>query len=581
MKLRIPLIFLLLVVMPTALLSLMAGLSFRNWEVILQRRLEVSALAAIEGVSARLDAPLERNLEEVLASCTETAAHGGRPSDYAVPAIRLRASHSLIGQVYVFLNPWGFLWPESAVSDGAESGAAERRHRDALTEAMRREIATAGTAAVLRFTSDDASCLFKGIPGRPNLYAGFEVRNDAFAAELSAALTNASQGGILLQAEGPGLGGAASGAEEPGAVIVVDSFAGRTEIPGATAEVQRLFLAQGRLKRPFDFIKVRAFLTDPAELRNREGLRARLYGWGIVLLAGGILAGALFVLRQAAQEIREARKRSEFVMSVSHDLRTPVAAMKMLAESLYFDTVKDPPKRQKFLATIIRECERLNQLVERVLFLVRFGQNALVYAVRTLDPAELVTEAVSLFNARFSESDATPSPVQVNLTLSPDLPPIQGDRTALTQLLLNLLDNAYKYSRKVQHPLVSDQRVEDGGGGITDAGVQSSAIRINVAARKTRKAGLWGEQEYVVMEVRDFGIGIQRNELYRIFRKFYRIAGAGGENVSGVGLGLAMCRHVAAAHGGWIEVESQPGKGSAFALFLPIEDEDTAGRRAS
>lgn len=565
MRLRLPVLFLLLVVLPTALLSLMAGMSFRNWEAILQRRLEASAVSAIDAVSVRLDAALERNLDEISAACADAISRGGKSSDYDMVAIRLHSTHPLTKQMYMFLNPWGLLWPEAAQPAPAGSHQDGSAHWDSLTEALRREIAS-GSARIVRFSADDSSYLFRRQTDHPNLYAGFEVDAQAFSALLSEALTHASTGGLLLQSDGFGLGGKPASEAGGDTVFVSDSFHGRIEAGETMSDGRWRLLVQSRLKRPFDFVRIRAYLTDPAETRLREASRARLYGWGIVLLAGGIVIGALYVLRQAAVAIQEARKRSEFVMSVSHDLRTPVASMKMLAESLFFDTVTDPDKRKKFLATIIRESERLNQLVERVLFLVRFGQNALVYSIRRLDPAALTTETVNSFNARFADVSSSQNPsVRVELFVQPDLPSVQGDRTALTQLLLNLLDNAYKYSRK----RVAAREAGVAEGASANAG-EPSAIRIDVAARRVQKATIWNVRDYVGIAVKDYGMGMERRELHRIFRRFYRVDSTARDHVVGVGLGLAMCRHVASAHNGWIDVESEPGKGSTFTLFLPV-----------
>lgn len=594
MKPKVIIIFLLLVVLPTALLTVMANLSFRNWETILQRRLEMSAESAIESVAANVEAALDRIGSDLAAAFSESLTRGGKPADFTVVAIRLRARNPLIRQAFLYLNPWGFVWPE----DRPDEDPGEHRRREALLDAIRREASAAGALSpVLRVTSEDSAFVFRSVAGRPNLYCGFEVDNEVLALQLSRALADGSRGGILLQTE------LASGPSRDGEEILVrDSFAHRTDVAEAGAD-GRTLLAQGRLRKPLNAVRVRAYLTDTREVHQREALKGRLYGWGIFLLAAGIVAGAWLVLRQAAREIREARKRSEFVMSVSHDLRTPVASMKMLAESLFFNTVTDPEKRNKFLGTIIRECERLNQLVERVLFLVRFGQNALVYAIREVDPGKLVAETVQSFRARFSEDAPAEHRVVVSLRVDPDLPVILGDRTALMQLLLNLMDNAEKYSRKKDEGAggAEDQRTrglrDSGTAGLEDrrtrgladtwagekdpefSDVQSQApaadkppapVRIEVSARRVERPALLGARDCVVIAVKDHGIGLAEHELSRIFRRFYRVAGAHRDHVAGVGLGLAMCRHVAESHGGWIEVDSAPGQGSEFRVVLPV-----------
>ena len=579
MKPRVTIVFLLLVVLPTALLTVVANLSFRNWETILQRRLEVSAASAIDSLAANLESALDRVSSDLTSAFAESVTRGGKPADFAVVAIRVRARNPLIRQAYLYLNPWGFVWPE----DRADDDPAEHKRRESLLNVIRREAMASGAlTTMLRVSSPDAAYVFRAVSGRPNLYCGYEINNEVLATQLSKALADVSHGGILLQAELP-----SGESRDGGDILVQDSFVPRAEAAEVAAD-GRTLLAQGQMRKPLDIVRVCAYLTDPREVRQREALKGRLYGWSIFLLAAGIVAGAWLVLRQAAREIREARKRSEFVMSVSHDLRTPVASMKMLAESLYFNTVTDPDKRNKFLGTIIRECERLNQLVERVLFLVRFGQNALVYAIRELDPGKLVSDTVQTFRARFSEDGPVDHRVAVSLHIESSLPAVQGDRTALTQLLLNLMDNAEKYSRRRDRAAMGpgDKRTEGPGereaegeakaeangarGPVPGEGLLQTPVQIEVSARRVERLGFLGARDCVVIAVKDRGIGLAQHELSRIFRRFYRVAGAQRDHVAGVGLGLAMCRHVAESHGGWIEVESTPGQGSEFRVVLPV-----------
>ena len=177
----------------------------------------------------------------------------------------------------------------------------------------------------------------------------------------------------------------------------------------------------------------------------------------------------------------------------------------------------------------------------------------------------------------------------MRLTLEPGLPLISVDESAMTQVLMNLLDNAVKYSGG-RRPVKSTS-----GGHVSAAPQDETAVsegecpekaqektrtddgqaRIEIEARMvTRKRSLLRtRRKWVSISVRDHGIGMERKELRRIFRRFYRVAGSTGDNVSGVGLGLALCRHVVVAHGGWIEAESTLGKGSTFSVLLPAAKE--------
>ena len=110
-------------------------------------------------------------------------------------------------------------------------------------------------------------------------------------------------------------------------------------------------------------------------------------------------------MHESVAEVSKARIRSDFVIGVSHDLRTPISSMKMLAESLYLGHIPDQGKQKQFLATIARECERLSQMIERVLFFVRYDQEALVYHMKQIEPGGLVESAVRTFEARYYGSE--------------------------------------------------------------------------------------------------------------------------------------------------------------------------------
>jgi len=554
MRIRLVLRVLPLVVMPTAVLSLTAARVLKDWELVLERRLETNAAAAIRSVARRLDALLERTLRDVAAGMTRDTAAGGTPASLEAAAGGVRTSCGLAHRVFLFMNPWGFLYPPE---DNAEGGGEDPL--GGLKTALRGEMAGAlGRRPEVRVAVDRAAYCFTALPGENDVYAGFEVDAGAFRTALADALRQFSKEGLTLAADGPGVAGEA-GADGDARAVVIESPLGRpSEVAGRVAGAR--LLAEGRLFAPYGFVRIRAFLANPREMRAAGSLQARLFGWGIVLLFTGIVAGAGVVLRQAAAEIARARSRSDFVMGLSHDLRTPVATLKMLAESLFLGTIPDPAKQKQFLGAMVRECERLNRLVDRVLFLVRFGQRALVYSLKDTDVEFLVSAAVDVFRSQILGMADREHGFRFNVAVARDLPAVRGDGSALTQVMLNLLDNAVKYGRQA-------------GDG------PAKADTIDVAAcRVVRRRRLGRRRGWVAISVRDHGNGIPRRELRRIFREFYRAPDAGERNVSGVGLGLALCRHVAAAHGGWIEAESKVGRGAVFTMYLPAGGQESGVR---
>lgn len=596
MKPRILLIVLALVVMPTAILSLIASRAFKVQGLLLQQRMETAAATAIDSVSARTYSAFDGDLDRVCMAMSDCLTRGGRYSDIASAAARLPNSKGLIKQVYLFMNPWGFVYPEELESKG-QGGKREGQEKvkgkeegsepsplgdfDDLVAALRRRIAATGAKSEpLRFTINNAAYCFAPLRNNKGLYAGYEIDREKFLSQLSDMIMTASREGLVLVAEGPGFTVAAPKHLGEGDVIVSDSLG---EISGESVPALELARQESarspkesvdpliirRLPSPFEYVRITAFLKEPEAGKQATDVPARLYGWGICLLACGIIVGTWVVIREAAFEVRLARSRSDFVMGVSHDLRTPLAAMKMMAESLYLGHVADAVKQKEFLRIIVRESERLHQLVERVLFFVRLGQDAMVYRFSEGNIGEVVEAAVDAFQARFAGA----SHPDIQLDVEPRLPIIRLDESAITQVMLNLLDNAWKYGpQHLSSNVFAGQATDNASTPLSASQRPTTNTEIEVTVRKAsdRRGWLKTRRQGVVISVRDHGVGIEKEEQGKLFRKFYRVPGSQEANVSGVGLGLALCRHIVEAHGGRISVESRPGEGSTFWVFLAV-----------
>lgn len=319
-------------------------------------------------------------------------------------------------------------------------------------------------------------------------------------------------------------------------------------------------LASRRLPSPFERIALVATPADPRAFFVNARLQSSLYRWGGLLLIISIVAGVWLIWRQAASEIRQARERSSFAATVSHDLRTPLASMRMLAESLYMGNVSDEAKKQKFLGAIIKESDRLSRLTDRALYFIRYGQNALRYRFTEGDLGALLQGVIEVFavgtGAEVVHTPGLPATLpgagHVCIVFPPpgDVPPVQFDGGAMEQVVFNLLDNAVKYSDRAKGAL----------------------IEVSLALQPAH-AWSWtsaGGGPRVVLAVRDHGLGMSRDDVRRILRPYARGRGAATQNARGIGLGLALCHHVVQAHGGTIEVESLPGQGSTFRVVMPV-----------
>jgi len=247
----------------------------------------------------------------------------------------------------------------------------------------------------------------------------------------------------------------------------------------------------------------------------------------------GNVIGALLLLRDVTRESRLEQVRKEFVANVSHELRTPITAIKGFAETLLDTAPHDAQESERFLRTIVRHADRLNSIIEDLLTLSRIEQEAEHRSI-IMEPGsirmvlEAAVEEVAALAGDFG--------VALKIRCEEDIEaPVNA--SLLQQAVANLIDNAIKYGKEGKEVEVSAEQRED----------------------------------EVVIRVKDYGPGIPKDHLARVFERFYRIDRSASRKFGGTGLGLAIVKHVAIAHGGRAEVESAPGKGSTFSIHLPAK----------
>jgi len=246
-----------------------------------------------------------------------------------------------------------------------------------------------------------------------------------------------------------------------------------------------------------------------------------------LLLAGGLI----LTYRNVSKEIALARIKSDFVSNVSHELRTPLALIRLYAETLEMGRLKNPEKYHEYYQIIRKESERLSSLINNILDFSRIEAGRKEYDFRETDLRELVCNTMESYRYQIEQQGFT-----LEEKIDP-VPPMKVDREAVTRSLVNLVNNALKYSQ--------DQKY----------------IGVN----------LYRDNGSVKLEVVDHGIGIPKIEQPKIFEKFYRVGDPLVHNTKGSGLGLSLVQHIVHAHGGAVQVESTPGRGSKFIISIPVQ----------
>src|SRR4051794_5618643 len=254
-----------------------------------------------------------------------------------------------------------------------------------------------------------------------------------------------------------------------------------------------------------------------------------------LLLTSAVLSGgergAVVAARDTTELTRVADMRRDFVANVSHELKTPLAAIRGFAETLRDGALDEPPTARRFTERVLSQCRRLQELLDDLLILSRLGGLDAALDREPVDLDAVARRAVELLTPAAREKR-----VEIELQEEEEVPAVQGDAVNLERLLLNLLDNAIKYNRP------------DG--------------------KITVRVGRFGTD--ALLEVSDTGIGIPAESIPRIFERFYRVDKGRAREEGGTGLGLAIVKHIAQAHGGQVDVESRMGRGSTFRVRLPL-----------
>ena len=257
--------------------------------------------------------------------------------------------------------------------------------------------------------------------------------------------------------------------------------------------------------------------------------------WLILILVVGFTGFGMYLLwRDLRRELALADMKSHFAASVSHELKTPLTAIRMFAEALAMGVQSQPEARQEYLRTIISESERLSRLLNNVLDFSKIEQGTRTYRFESLSLEDVLRDVAKAMAFSMDQKG-----FHLQIEAEAGLPHVRADKDALEQAVLNLLDNAVKYSGK------------------------------NRDLRLRLRRG----EKMICIDVIDYGIGIADENKARIFGQFFRVPGSENERIPGSGLGLTIVSHIAEALGGRVDVLSRPGEGSTFSIILPLEEE--------
>lgn len=274
-----------------------------------------------------------------------------------------------------------------------------------------------------------------------------------------------------------------------------------------------------------DFLKRKASVSEDIE----TGEAGRFFSARLVPVKERSTTNLIIFLKDITEEKRVETIKKDFVANVSHELRTPLASIKGYAETLLDGGLEEKETLREFLRVIDRHATRMSRLIDDLLVLSRLESHQMTFQFAPVDMNELVSSTVSGFGKQAGDKG-----LKLSCRLPEGLPKALGDRDRLEQVIINLLDNAIKYTHS-------------GGAVNIETSLDNGSVRVLV---------------------RDTGLGIPKNDIPRIFERFYRVDKARSRELGGTGLGLAIVKHIIQAHNGRVFVESEQHKGSTFSFSI-------------
>jgi len=260
--------------------------------------------------------------------------------------------------------------------------------------------------------------------------------------------------------------------------------------------------------------------------------QAAIYTWTGVLVAGMVVLTGLVAVGGLGRQIRLNRLKNDFIATITHELKTPLASMRVLVDTLREGNYNDQQQAAEYLRLISKENIRLSRLIDNFLTFSRMERNKQAFDIAPASPVEIANIAIDAVYAKFEKEN-----VRFEHHIIKPLPMIKADKDAMATVLVNLLDNAYKYS-------YDNKRIE---------------------------LSVYRENACVCFSVKDNGIGMTHRQTKKAFDRFYQADSSLSRRTEGTGLGLAIVKFIVHAHQGQVEVQSKPAKGSVFTVRIPTD----------
>lgn len=299
-------------------------------------------------------------------------------------------------------------------------------------------------------------------------------------------------------------------------------------LPGQEAKESLLSLAAGPT---FQGWRLSLSLQDQQLYEAGAKRKARAYVWVGGLMVALVIALALLALGLIRRQAALTQLRNDLVANVTHELKTPLASTRLLVETLLNSDKLEEKVAREYLELIARENLRLSRLIDNFLTFSRIERNKYTFDFKEVPAGNVAGAAVAAVRERFNTPDC-----RFEAQIPPDLPTVRADADALVTALLNLLDNAYKYSGESKH-------------------ITFSAGAVNGS---------------VVFSVKDNGIGLSPRDAKQVFNRFFQVNEHLSRSSGGAGLGLSIVQFVVNAHGGTVQVQSELDRGSTFTVTLPV-----------